>query len=50
MQTYFLYQFNDSTYQQVFLKAPIREYLKQAKIVTDKLEEVVCRWVVKKKR
>jgi len=49
MQTYFLYQLNDQTFHPVFIKDPLNKYLAQAKKITEKMEDVVCRWVVKKK-
>jgi hypothetical protein len=48
MTTYFLYQFTDNSFHTVNLKAPMNVYIKQAEKVTENINDVVCRWVVRK--
>lgn len=49
MKTIFLYQFSDFTFHEVDLKAKMPVYIKQAEKVTNNIQDVTCRWVVRSK-
>lgn len=46
----YIYQFSDGSFQDVRIRAALNKYLKETEKVFNNTAQIVCRWVVKKKK